>query len=136
MINLLLVSAQATEIEEQLKAEYQNKVLTQRHFYQGSKLQFDSNGQVVGDATLGPWTVDAQMNIKEIHLHDRLLQQRGQRVQLVLDPKTKQMLNVIGRSSGDPLSKEFRRFGSKTWRKFEKSANVEVDLSAGFDTAG
>jgi TonB family protein len=129
MVNLLLVSAQATEIKEQLKAEYQNKVLTQRHFYQGSKLQFDSNGQVMGDATLGPWTVDAQLNIKGIHLHDRLLQQKGQRVQLVLDPKTKQMKNVIGMSSGDPLSKEFRQFGSKTWRKFEKSANVEVDLS-------
>jgi TonB family protein len=128
MVNLLLVTAQATEIEEQLKAEYQNKVLTQRHFYQGSKLQFDSNGHVVGEATLGPWTVDAQINIKEIHLHDRMLQLKGQRVQLVLDPKTKQMKNVIGLSSDDPLSKEFRQFGNKAWREFEKNAQVEVYL--------
>jgi TonB family protein len=126
--NLLPPWAQASEIEEQLKAEYQNKVLTQRHFYQGSKLQFDSNGQVVGDATLGPWTVDAQINIKEIHLHERLLQLKGQRVFLFFDSTTNRMKNVIGITASDPLSKEFRQFGSKAWPKFEKSADVEVDL--------
>ncbi len=129
MVNLLPPSAQASEIEEQLKAEYQNKVLTLRHFYEGSKLHFDSKGQIMGDATTGPWTVDGQINIKEIRLRDRLLELKGQRVFLFFDPTANRMKDAIGIAAGDPLSKEFRQFGSKTWRKVEKGADVEVDVA-------
>jgi TonB family protein len=129
MVNLLPVSAQATEIEEQLKAGYQNKVLTLRHFYEGPKLQFDSNGQIIGAATTGPWTVDAQINIKEIHLHDRALQLKGQRMFLFFDPTANRMKDAIGITSNDPMSKEFPQFGGEKWQEFEKTADVEVELA-------
>ena len=67
--NCVSASAQGSKIEEQLKVEYQYKVLTLRHFYEGPKLQFDTKGQIVGDTTIGPWTLDGRININEIHLH-------------------------------------------------------------------
>jgi len=50
--------ADASELEEQLRAEYLDKILTLRQFYEGAKLRFDANGRIEGDATtdLGPST--------------------------------------------------------------------------------
>lgn len=127
--NLLRASAQASEIEEQLKAEYQGKVLTLRHFYEGPKLHFDSRGQIVGDTTIGPWTVDGQIKVKEIHLQGRTLELKGRRVFLFFDVTTNRMKDAIGITTSDPMSKEFPQFGGEQWQEFEKSADVEVALA-------
>jgi TonB family protein len=39
------------------------------------------------------------------------------------------MKDVIEMSASDPLSKDFLQFGSKTWQRFQKSADVEVDVT-------
>jgi hypothetical protein len=121
--------ANASDLEELVKTKYQNQVLTLRRFYEGSKLRFDSKGQIVGEATAGSWTVDGQIDIIEIHLLDQRLQLKGRRVRLVFDRATSQMKDALGLTPGDALSKEFPQFGSKKWREFEKNAVVEVDLS-------
>jgi protein TonB len=120
--------ADASELEEKLRAEYQNKVLTLQHFYEGAKLRFDPDGRIEGDAITGPWTIDGQITIKEIHLEDRLLQLKGQRVRLVFDPRTNHMKDVVGMAAKDPLRKTFFHFSGKRRREFEQSAETEVDL--------
>jgi TonB family protein len=127
--NCVSASAQGSKIEEQLKVEYQYKVLTLRHFYEGPKLQFDTKGQIVGDTTIGPWTLDGRININEIHLHDRLLQLRGQRLFLFYDSTAKRMKDAVRITTDDPMSKEFPQFGGVSWQEFEKTADVEIELA-------
>jgi hypothetical protein len=43
--------AMASGIENQIRAGYENKVLTMRHYYEGPRLRFDSRGQVLGEVT-------------------------------------------------------------------------------------
>jgi hypothetical protein len=41
----------ASGIENQIRAGYENKVLTMRHYYEGPRLRFDSRGQVLREVT-------------------------------------------------------------------------------------
>jgi len=125
--------AQASDLEEQLKTKYQNQVLTLRRFYEGSKLHFDPGGHVVGDAAIGPWTLDGQMTVTQVHLHGQMLELKGRRLYLVADPSSHRMKDAFAATAGDPLSKQFRQFGGKNWRKFEKNAQIEVVLELAQD---
>ena len=83
------------DVEEQLKANYLDKVLTLRHFYEGEHLQFQPDGTLIGPAVVGPWTVDGQIAIKSIEVDGRVLRIRGRRVCLVFDDKAKTFRDVV-----------------------------------------
>src|ERR1700751_2135974 len=83
------------DIEEQLKADYQDRVLTLRRFYKGSHLSFQSDGSLKGYAEQGPWTVDSQIEVKRIKLHGHVLHMEGRRVCLVFDSKGKPFRDVL-----------------------------------------
>jgi hypothetical protein len=46
-------------------------------------------------ATTGPWTVDGQLRVTDIHLHTGMLQIRGKRLTLVFDPATKKLRDLM-----------------------------------------
>jgi hypothetical protein len=72
--------------------------------------------------------VDGQIKVAEVHLHGQMLQLKGRRLCLVADPSSPKMKDAFAATAGDPLSKQFRQFGGRHWRKFEKNAHIEVDL--------
>jgi TonB family protein len=124
-------TALASDLEEQLKTKYQAQVLTLRRFYEGNKLHFDSGGHLIGNEATGPWTVDGQIHVTEVRLRGQMLQLKGRRRCLFADPSSRQMRDVFEITADDPMSKQFRQFGSKNWREFEKKAQIEVDLDLG-----
>lgn len=81
--------ADSDAIEGQLKSDYIGKVLTLRHFYSGDHLRFHADGTLQGDAPVGPWTVDAQIEIKEIRLRSGQLIIKGRRIYRVFDSQLK-----------------------------------------------
>jgi hypothetical protein len=76
-------------IEEQIKSDYAGKTLTLRHFYSGEHLRFHSDGTLQGDAPVGPWTLDGQIAVEEIHVRDGLLVIKGRRIYLIFDSQLK-----------------------------------------------
>ena len=118
----------ASDLEEQVRTKYQNQVLTLRRFYEGNKLHFDSSGHLVGKAAIGPWTLDGQIDVTEVHLLGQTLQLKGKRLRLVADPSSHNLRDALAVAAGDPLSKEFRQFGGKNWQKFAKSAQIDFGL--------
>lgn len=120
--------AEANDLENQLKTRYEGKVLTLRQFYEGKKLQFDVNGRLTSREPIGPWTIDGQIAVKEVHLNGPILQLRGDRQRLVFGAWSEPPRDVIEMAARHELTKEFRKVDDKTWRKFAKDAEVEVDL--------
>jgi TonB family protein len=112
------------DLDEQLKSDYQGKILTLRHFYKGENLSFSSDGSLLGDADVGPWTVDAQVLVKSIQLGDRGLEIRGRRVCLVFDSNGKRHRDVL-----DSLAES----GLKDREKLEQAfREKEVEIEIGF----
>jgi len=120
--------AQTNDLEKAAQAEYVGKVLTLRQFYEGSHLRFSADGHLVGRGKTGSWTTDGQIEIDNVHLTDQRLQLKGRRRRLVFDSASEEPRDVLGISASDPLRRSFREFGSRSWRDFVKSANVEVEL--------
>lgn len=71
--------------EAQIKFDYLDKVLTLRHFYSGDHLRFRSDGTLQGDAPLGPWTLDGQLEVEDVQLHGAHLLIKGRRIHRVFD---------------------------------------------------
>jgi len=98
LLSILLAAPLARagdNVEDQLKADYADKVLTLRHFYTGNRLHFRSDGELTGFAPIGPWTLDGQISVKSIKVHGRAVQIRGRRVCLVFDLKDKPARDVL-----------------------------------------
>jgi TonB family protein len=72
-------------IEKQLNFVYMEKVLTLRHFYIGEHLRFRSDGTLNGDAAIGSWTLDGQIEIQKVHLRRGLVVIEARRIHRVFD---------------------------------------------------
>jgi len=81
------LSAATRDLEKKLNWQYADKVLTLRQFYEGTHLKFLSDGRLHGDAPMGPWTLDGQVEVKEVHLQGKLLEIKGRRIEIVFDQK-------------------------------------------------
>ena len=115
------------DVGKQLKSEYEGKVLTLRHFYQGERLSFQSDGPLIGLADVGPWTVDAQIEVKQIKLGGRELRIRGRRVCLVFDSKAKTYRDVLQTLAESKLPDRDKR--EDPFRK----RHVEIAIALGSD---
>jgi len=89
LLPLRFAWADSDGIEGQLKSDYVDKVLTLRHFYSGDHLRFHADGTLQGNAPIGPWTLDAQIAVKEVSLRDGLLTIKGRRIYLWIDSWSK-----------------------------------------------
>lgn len=76
-------------LEKQVKADYLDKVLTLRHFYSGEHLKFHSDGSLQRSAQPGPWTLDGQIQVEDVHLHGAQLVIKGRRIHRIFDAQGK-----------------------------------------------
>jgi TonB family protein len=83
------------DLEEKLRSDYQDKILTLRHFYTGKHLAFQADGSPIRSAEVGPWTVNGQLLVTHIKRHGRALEIKGRRVCLVFDAKGKPYRDVL-----------------------------------------
>jgi TonB family protein len=127
MLSQPLLAVADDSIEQQLRSLYLEKVLTLRHFYRGEHLAFQSDGTLVGAAEVGPWTVDGQIQVKDIKLHEHTLQIRGRRVCLLFDSGTTYRDALVWLS--DPQIKDHEKL-EETFRKKE----VEIEIELGSDS--
>ena len=101
-------SAFNRDLEKQLNWKYADKVLTLRQFYEGNHLKFLSDGRLHGDAPMGPWTLDGQIEVKEVHIQGKHLEITGRRIEIVFDqknlanhsPKPVDLLSTLDNYSG------------------------------------
>jgi TonB family protein len=73
-----------TKLEKDLRTIYQDKLLSLRSPYFGSKLQFDSSGTLVGKAVEGPWSTCGLLHVEKLALAPDHLEIDGKRVILAL----------------------------------------------------
>jgi TonB family protein len=115
------------DVADQLKSEYQGKVLTLRHFYSGKHLAYQADGSLAGRADLGPWTVDGQILVQMIEKKGRTLRIRGRRVCLTFDSKNgppHDVLEWLAESTVDDREKREAAFRGRT-------VDIELRLGAG-----
>jgi len=87
---LSMQPARADEgLEKQVKFDYLEKVLTLRHFYSGDRLRFHSDGTLEGNAPAGPWTLDGQIEVEDVHLRGAQLTIKGRRIHRIFDAQGK-----------------------------------------------
>jgi TonB family protein len=133
LVSLLLQASPVwagDDVEQTLKAEFQDKVLTLRHPYKGDRLTFQPDGGLMGVANLGPWTIDSQVSILDIKLHDNELRIHGRRVFLVFDAEAKpyrDVLNLLSESSSPDREK---------MEKYFESQQVEIEIGLPSDQPG
>jgi hypothetical protein len=86
-------------------------------------LRFHSHGTLQGDAPVGPWTLDGQIAVEDIHVRDGLLVIKGRRIYSIFDSQLKpqDQLTAIGNYSG-----KLREDLEKTLRSLK--AEIEIEL--------
>ena len=129
LFSSMSVRAEGSSLEGQIRNAYRGKVLTLRQFYDADKLHFGSNGHLIGEATTGPWTVDGQLRVIDVHLRNERLYIKGKRLWLFFDSATKKLRDVTEISAKDPLIAKGDRFGKgKVLEGGRKARILEVEL--------
>ena len=81
---LLLVatacSAEDKPLQEKLRTQFLNKVVTLRGFYSDSVLKYGPDGQLTSKAARGPWTLDGKIEITDLKITDKALKISGNRI--------------------------------------------------------
>jgi TonB family protein len=91
----------ASGLDKQIKFDYLEKVLTLRHFCSGEHLRFHSDGTLNGDAPVGSWTLDGQIEVEDVHLHGAQLVIKGRRIHLIFSQnKPRDQLALIRNDQG------------------------------------
>ena len=132
---ILMFSASAAEADnrdlwEQLNSDYRYKVLTLRRFYEGDHLRFLSDGKLLGDASVGPWTLNGRVEVKELRVKGALIEIKARRVQIAFassggaDVAPVDVLTTLDRLSGKQ-----REQLEKSLRKNE--VTIEIELPRG-----
>jgi len=72
--------ARVTDLEQQLRDQYQGKTFLLRGFYTGDRLRYDATASPVGAATVGEWTVDGFVQLYDVRISDSTLKIRARRM--------------------------------------------------------
>lgn len=80
---LPLETQAASELEQHLRAQYTDKILILRNFYQGDTLKYDFDGKIAGASPAsGDWTVDGFVRVTSLSLSSRRLTIQAERLPL------------------------------------------------------
>ena len=120
------------DLEKQLNWQYADKILTLRHSYEGDLLRFLADGKLRGTVPVGPWTLDGQIEVRELHLRGKVLEIDGRRVEIVFDPKnltnhSPKPLDLL--ANLDSYSGKERQILQKYL--LQKEVNVEIEMPSG-----
>jgi TonB family protein len=120
----LTSSAWASDsLNNQLNSDYAGKVLTLRRFYGGEHLSFHSDGSLKTSAPVGPWTLDAQIEVQKIELHGDLLIIKGRRIHRIFDAQLKPLDELT--TVENPQDKQQKDL-EKALRRLK--AEIEIEL--------
>jgi hypothetical protein len=97
-------------------------VLTLRHFYSGDRLRFHSDGTLAGDAPVGPWTLDGQIEVEDVHLRGAQLTIKGRRIHRIFDDQGKP-LDQLTTSRNQPGKQQ------KDLEKALQHLKVEIEIA-------
>jgi TonB family protein len=86
-------SANAQNLEESLRTEYQKKAFFLRSFYQGAELKYDRKGALIGPGKTGPWTL-GRVQVDSMKLSPGALRIEGHRAAEHYDSK-KQRFEIV-----------------------------------------
>jgi TonB family protein len=89
LLPLRFAWAGKNDFDKQLKSDYAGKTLMLRHFYGGEHLRFHPDGTLQGNASVGPWTLDALILAEKVHLRGGLLVIKGRRIYLSFNSQRK-----------------------------------------------
>jgi TonB family protein len=122
-------------LEKQVKADYLDKVLTLRHFYSGEHLKFHSDGSLQRSASPGPWTLDGQIQVEDVHLHGAQLVIKARRIHRIFDNQGKPLdqLTALKNQSGKQqkdLAKALQHLKAEIEIELPTDNPTEKDVSA------
>lgn len=122
----------ADDVQKQVSADYQNKILTLRQPYSGEKLRFGPDGQLIGEAKAGPWTVDGRVEVKRINFSDHVMKIEGRRVWLFFDPFTQQLRDIASVRDGEKATGLFKTYRNRQlWKRVtEQPVEIDVELAS------
>lgn len=126
MAAVVIARADQRDLQKQLDDDYAGKMLTLRHFYRGANLRFLPDGSLVGDAAVGPWTLDGRIEVQEARVGDGLLKIKGRRINVVFDHRHKSLDQLA--TLGDISGKE-RDDLEKALRSMEVNVTIELPSS-------
>ncbi len=112
------------ELERILNTEYRDKVVVQRQFLSGSKLEYAADG-APRSTNVGSWTTDAQIQVEKIRFpNDRQMEIRGKRRFLAFDNVTNQFMDPVP-ADLDRLATQDERF-----RKLRQLQSVTLIITS------
>jgi len=122
----------ADDVQKQLNPDYQNKIVTLRRPYSGEKLRFAPDGNLIGEAKAGPWTVDGRVEVWSVTVSDRALKIEGRRVWLFFDPLMRQFRDIASVRHGEKAASLFKVFhDQQLWRRVtERPVEIDVELAS------
>ncbi len=125
-------------LEGQLKFDYLDKVLTLRHFYSGDHLKFRSDGTLEGNASIGIWALDGQIEVEDVRVHGERLEIKGRRIHRTFDSQgnLRDELALVenGRDKWQKdLEKQLRRLRVEIEIELPNDAPSQKDISSAID---
>lgn len=118
-------------VEDKLRAEFQDKVLTFRHFPCGSRLHLRADGSLVDDQTCPSWTTHGRIRVDRLSLGGNGVHIKAHRLFLAYDLKSERFFDILQMQKGDPLASQFRPLRDKDgWKKVTKASEVQLDIES------
>jgi TonB family protein len=117
------VSAES-DLERQLRYQYNDKTLVVRNFYHGERLSYDSAGSLLKGSSSGDWTVDGFVRVKSLDLHGQRLTVHAERVSLGNTGQTFQFEYYFEKNE---------KKNRKQQEQAEKERRLRVDIEFGAD---
>lgn len=96
------VAAQDTALESTLTKTFEHSILVLHHPVDGSSQRYSSSGELLSGGKEGPWTVDAAIEINEIHLTPDKLIIDGKRRVYGFDYRQNRLLPVKVKDKDKP----------------------------------
>jgi TonB family protein len=113
--------------EEQLRAAYAGKIVTLRHFYSDTHLEFAPDGALKGASTVGPWTLDGQLLVNDVQLHEGKLRVQGRRLHLYYDSSSKDFRDYLTVIENLP-EPERQKLHEAEKSLLELAVEIDIDL--------
>lgn len=117
-----------------LNGAYDGQIVTLRRFSSGSKLDYAQNGDFVKGGKVGPWTLDAYLQINKMRMNRNRLRIDGDRLDFMYDKAIKDLRPYRGPAVSiditiDPVSASLTNFQNVFSKVFVSERASMADLA-------